>query len=179
MPRADGLIQVLLELLTSGANGCQTVAQRSSESRLRLSRGWGLFDLHKLPFGRQLFVSFTSELQLPVVGWAWPDRILHTQFQKKKKIEFHILCHPSARVLRDIHKTWISPPSPRIKNLAKLSSQVAKNHIRYANKLKNFAIFVCELIELRLERGGAKRGVSDRTEQVCFWLYLFGANETD
>lgn len=52
------------------------------------------------------------------------------------------------------------PLRSREKNLAKFSSKVAKNHIRYANKLKNFAIFVCELIELRLERGGARKGVS-------------------
>lgn len=72
------------------------------------------------------------------------------------------------------------PLRSREKNFAKFSSKVAKNHIRYTNKLKNFAIFVCELIELRLERGGARRGVSDRTEQVCFWFFFFcGANEAD
>lgn len=86
--------------------------------------------------------------------------------------------HASARVLRDIHKTWFTPSFPR-KNLAKFSSEVAKNHIRYANKLKNFAIFVCELIELRLERGGARKGVSLIGQNKFVFGFFCGANETD
>lgn len=171
MPRGDGLIQVLLERRkwcqwVPGRSRSPTTTATTTRSSLR-----GYVEVEdfliciNFRIGRQLF------FLLPV-GRAWPDRIHWTHTHRHT--HFHILCHAAARVLRDIQRTCVSPPLTPLdggrKNLAKFSIKVAKNHIRYANKLKNFStnFWVCakiflwpKLIELwLLQKGSEEQGAT-------------------
>lgn len=106
MPRADGLIQVLLER----RKWCQWVPGRSHSPTTTRSSLRGYVEVEdfliciNFRIGRQLFFCYL------LAGRGLIGFIEHTHTQTHT--QFHILYHAAARVLRDIQRTCVSPPRP-------------------------------------------------------------------